>query len=326
MKRLLLSISYVLLFAGIISAQAPAVNSDQRIPDSLPHHDTLIHKDTLPAKKAVDSVSKRPRKDSAGWFIKPGVDFQSPQFSQAILQSHPYFNFRDRPVNLPGPEIHQALGKEWLFYLLVVLLIIFALIRRTFPRYFGDLFRLFFRTTLKQRQIREQLMQTPLPSLLLNGFFVISGGLYASLLVQHYDVNPVDSFWLLLLYCCLGLAAGYFVKFFGLKFMGWLFNMKEAADAYIFIVFIVNKMIGILLLPFLVVLAFSTGDVYSVALSLSWCLLGGLLLYRIILTFAAVRNQVKVNPFHFFLYLCAFEIAPLLLVYKGLLLFFRITA
>jgi hypothetical protein len=59
---------------------------------------------------------------------------------------------------------------------------------------------------------------------------------------------------------------------------------------------------------------------------LSWCLLIGLLAYRIILTFAAVRNQVKVNPFHFFLYLCAFEIAPLLLVYKGLLLFFRITA
>jgi hypothetical protein len=169
-------------------------------------------------------------------------------------------------------------------------------------------------------------MQTPLPSLLLNVFFFASGGLYASFLLQRYGLNPLQSFWLLALYCCLGLAACYIVKFIGLKVLGWLFNMTEAADSYIFIVFVVNKMIGILLLPFLVILAFSMGNVYTVGLSLSWCLLAALLAYRLILTYGAVRNLVKVNPFHFFLYLCAFEIAPLLLVYKGLLLFFRITA
>ena len=101
--------------------------------------------------------------------------------------------------------------------------------------------------------------------------------------------------------------------------------MSEAADSYVFIVFIINKMIGILLLPFLVVLAFAVGNVYTVGLTLSWCLFGGLLIYRLILSFGAVRNQVRVNLFHFFLYLCAFEIAPLLLVYKGLLLYFGIT-
>jgi DMSO/TMAO reductase YedYZ heme-binding membrane subunit len=85
-------------------------------------------------------------------------------------------------------------------------------------------------------------------------------------------------------------------------------------------------MIGILLFPFLILLAFTSGDVYSIGLNLSWYLVAGLLVYRIILTFGAVHNQVKVNPFHFFLYICAFEIVPLLLIYKGLLLLFRITA
>lgn len=169
-------------------------------------------------------------------------------------------------------------------------------------------------------------MQTPLPSLLMNGFFVVSGGLYVTFLLQHFKLNPNNNFWLLFLYCCIGLSAAYFVKFIGLKISGWLFNMTEAANSCIFIVFIVNKMIGILLLPFLLLLAFSLGDVYSVGLTLSWCLVAGLFIYRFILTYAAVRNQVKVNPFHFFLYLCAFEIAPLLLVYKGLLLYFGITA
>jgi hypothetical protein len=80
-----------------------------------------------------------------------------------------------------------------------------------------------------------------------------------------------------------------------------------------------------MLLPFLILLAFSEGNLYVVSFTLSWGLVACLLLYRFILTYAAIRNQVKVNPFHFFLYLIAFEIAPLLLVYKGLLLFFGIT-
>ena len=81
-------------------------------------------------------------------------------------------------------------------------------------------------------------------------------------------------------------------------------------------------MIGILLLPFLLVLAFSTGNVYTVGLTLSWCLIAGLIIYRLFLTYTVVRNQVKVSPFHFFLYFLAFEIAPLLLVYKALLVYF----
>ena len=36
------------------------------------------------------------------------------------------------------------IGKEWLFYYLILLLIIFGLLRRAFAKYFYDLFRVFF--------------------------------------------------------------------------------------------------------------------------------------------------------------------------------------
>jgi len=222
--------------------------------------------------------------------------------------------------------LHSYQGKELLFYLIILLLIIFAFLKRAFPKYFTDLFRLFFRTTLKQRQIREQLVQMPLPALLLNCFFGISAGLYLAFILTHYGLDPVGNFWLLMLYCTIGLSLTYLIKFLGLKLSGWLFSMEETAGSYIFIIFTVIKMLVILLLPFLVLLAFTQGGLYMASLTLSWCFLSGLLVYRFILTYAAIRNEVKVNPFHFFLYILAFEIAPLLLVYKGLLLFFRITA
>ena len=325
MKKFLLLTSFPLVFEAASFAQLPVDTNTTILIDSLPLQDTTFQEDPFSSFQPVDSFSPSPRLGS-GWVMKTGISFSSSEFSWQILTHHNYFSFNSNPEILPASDVKKRNGKELLFYLLVFLLIVFAAIKKIFPKYFNDLFRLFFRTTLKQRQIREQLMQTAIPSLLLNGFFVISGGLYLAFILQHYNLNPVNNFWLLFLYCIIGLSTAYFIKFIGLKISGWLFNMKETADSYIFIVFIVNKMIGILLLPFLILIAFALGEVYYVGITVSFFLVAALVAYRFILTYAAVRNQVKVNLFHFFLYLCAFEIAPLLLVYKGLLLFFGITA
>ena len=265
------------------------------------------------------SVSKRPISDS-GW--KP--DLNQPyteQFIRQIYRQHPFFGFFTPIIKLNSDK-KEFRGKEGWFYALMGLLLLFALFRESFPKYTDDLYRLFFRTTLKQRQIREQLIQTPLPSLLLNLFFFVISGLYITMILRQYKMAPIGNSWLLFIYCTLGLGVMYCVKFLGLKFSGWLFSMADAADSYIFIVFIINKVIGIFLLPFLILLAFTEGDFYKIALTLSWLGIGCLLVYRFILTYVTVRNQIKVNPFHFLVYLLAFEIIPLLLIYKLLLVFF----
>jgi hypothetical protein len=270
-----------------------------------------------------DSVSKRPEKPGI-WHVSIRKDFFSGDFNREILQRHPYFGFTVPTTTIVSYSKKFA-GKELLFYTMIAFLLAFALLKRLFPKYFTDLFRLFFRTTLKQRQIREQLMQSPLPSLLFNGFFVLASALYIDLLLQHFNLNGVNDFWKMFLYCGLAISVVYLVKFLGLKVSGWIFSAAEATNSYLFIVFIVNKMIGIYLLPFLVLLSFTQGNIYQVSLTLSWCGIGALYFYRFILSYGAVRNQVKVNPFHFLLYICAFEIAPLLLIYKSLLFFFNRT-
>jgi len=213
-------------------------------------------------------------------------------------------------------------GKELLFYYLVFLFILFGLMRRAFAKYFYDLFRVFFKTTLKQRQTQEQLLQSPLPSVFMNSFFVLSAGLYVNFLLQYFQLSIVENFWLQYLYCTGALAAIYIVKYLGLKITGWLFNLSDATDSYIFIVFIINKMIGILFLPFLLIIAFASDPLYSSAMIISWFGIGLLLLYRFILSYGAVRKEVKLNSFHFILYILGFEVIPLLLIYKLLLLIF----
>ena len=224
------------------------------------------------------------------------------------------------PPELPE-EIHHPDSKDSLFYLIVAILFYFALIRIFFEKYFSNLLTLFFRVSLRQQQIREQVLQTPLPSLLLNVLFVISAGLYACFLLHYSIWGARINFWILYLNCMALLAAIYLVKFVVLKFIGWVFSISRATDIYIFIVFLVNKMLGIFLLPFLIVIIFSGQEWREVFITISLAMVFVLLAYRVLASYRPVRNEIKLTPFYFFLYLCAFEIAPLLLIYKVLLTF-----
>ncbi|MFT3932845.1 MAG: DUF4271 domain-containing protein [Chitinophagaceae bacterium] len=241
---------------------------------------------------------------------------------KAVLKQNPYFNFFGSPQNLMA-ELRKSNGsKDALFYIFTGLLLFFALVKIFFSKYVGHLTGLAFRGSLRQKQIREQLLQTPLPSLFLNIFFVIVAGLYVFFLVQHYNAAPATGFWLLLLYCILAVTAVYLAKFVILKATGWIFNMRDAADTYIFIVFLVNKLLAIFLLPLLIMMVFSIPSWTEVLLTLSFVLVGGFFAYRYLASFGPVRREVKVSQFHFFMYLCAFEIIPLLLIYKVLVSFF----
>lgn len=224
------------------------------------------------------------------------------------------------PVSPALPEeIHRPNSKDSLFYLIVAILFFFASIRISFEKYFQNLLTLFFRVSLRQQQIREQVLQTPLPSLLLNILFVISAGLYACFLLHYSRWGAGINFWVLYLNCMGLLAAIYLVKFVVLKFIGWVFSISRATDIYIFIVFLVNKMLGIFLLPFLIVIIFSGQEWREVFITISLAMVFVLWAYRVLASYGPVRNEIKLTPFYFFLYLCAFEMAPLLLIYKVLL-------
>ena len=219
----------------------------------------------------------------------------------------------------------QWKGKEGFFYSIIALLLFFALAKNTFSRYLDDLFRVFFRTTLKQRQTRDQLMTAPLPSLLFNILYALSAALFVTLLLQHFHLGDEYNFWVLFAYSIAGIGIVYSIKFIALKFFGWMLGVSEATNTYIFIVFTTNKVIGILLLPFIVGLAFMDARVYDIVFSLSLCVLGALFLYRFYLSFISIRKQIIINFFHFILYIAALEVMPLLLINKLLVRFFSET-
>jgi len=74
-------------------------------------------------------------------------------------------------------------------------------------------------------------------------------------------------------------------------------------------------------MPFLVMLAFTYGLINVIAMNLSIMVVIALYAYRFFLSYVSLRRQISISFFHFFLYLCAFEVVPLLLINKLLFRF-----
>jgi hypothetical protein len=321
------------LQAVVASAQTPG--------DSIPIKENIAVHDSVPADTTVRIVKPKqkipepiadslmhPTQDSLQQTrvatLADSVRFSSPKTKDwpvhwmDLLKSFPFLNFSGNAVRIKQDQ-YEAKSYDGIFYMLVGLLFLFAIIKLIFSKYLGNLLILFFRVSMRQQQIREQVIQSPVPSLLLNLLFVLSGGLYGSFLLINYNyVNP-DRFWAFFLYGSLVLAIVYLVKFLFLKTTGWIFNIVRPVETYLFIVFMTNKIIGIFLLPFLVILSFSSPLISLICITISAVMIVIFYIYRLIASFKTLRKEINISGLHFILYLCAFEIAPLLLIYKVLL-------
>jgi hypothetical protein len=335
-KLILLGFCCLLMFVSLAQSGQDTLSREQRdtphikkdtttkiTPDTSVVKVPVVPADTVHAAKPP-VIQNKPEEAIPEASVLKGPPIPAPRpslqgFEKALL-NHPYFNFYGKGV-LITEQLKKRGHDEGMFYFLLCLLFYFGLFRLIFIKYLDNLNTLFFRVTMRQNQIREQLLQSPLPSLFLNILFVVSTGLFLSIVADYYNIVPGMNRWLLLLYCCLLVTAVYMGKFILLKMVGWMFNIRVATDTYIFIVFLVNKMMGIYLLPALLLMAFSKPPFLTVLITLTYVFILILFIYRFIIAYRPIRNEIKLTRFHFFIYLCAFEIAPLLLIYKVLLIF-----
>ena len=94
-------------------------------------------------------------------------------------------------------------------------------------------------------------------------------------------------------------------------------GMQQAADNYIFVIFMVNKIVGIVLVPFIIVLAFSPPLWMKDTAIFSSLVLGLFFLSRYVKTYGVLEHKFPLEPLHFIIYITALEIVPILLIYKA---------
>ncbi len=231
-----------------------------------------------------------------------------------LLQNNTWVNAKGSPEALQASR-RTAPDKDELFYLIVSIALGIGMLKLGYSRYVENLFRVFFNSSLRQSQLTDQLLLAKLPSLFFNIIFFLIAGLYAYLLLniyQHHDFQHGRYFLLLSLF----IAGTYLVKTIVTKFLGWLTGFRSEASSYVFIVFLLNKIMGLFLLPMVMLIAFSDQVLLHSALFLSYVLIGGMFILRFVRSYALLQYRLQVSAFHFLLYLVGVELLPILLIYQ----------
>jgi hypothetical protein len=243
------------------------------------------------------------------------------------VSARPAFRLQNKLLNSNATPVSVSVqhkkekNEDSLFYLITGIVLLLGFCKYLYGRYFTNLFRVFFNTSLRQSQLTDQLLQAKLPSLVFNIFFAISGGVYLYILLLHYHLIDEENRWLMIVSSILLLGVIYFIKFCTLKFTGWVTGLTDITNIYLFVIFLINKIIGIFLVPFVVILSFSDAEVVKIAVIVSLMSIGIFLLLRFFRSYGLLQNQLKISRFHFILYIAGIELLPLLLIYKGLMVY-----
>src|SRR5690606_15976358 len=142
---------------------------------------------------------------------------------------------------------------------ILLLVSIPAMIKIFRPSYFANLYTVLRNPGIKYEKIRGALYNSYLSAILLDLYFCISFGYYVYYLLRYFNANILlsrFSEWFQLLIWIGVFAVIYAIKYFSIKFLGWILQIEERADGYNYNILFFNKVSSFLLIPFTVVITF----------------------------------------------------------------------
>ncbi|NJN77358.1 MAG: DUF4271 domain-containing protein [Saprospiraceae bacterium] len=98
--------------------------------------------------------------------------------------------------------------------------------------------------------------------------------------------------------------------------MSYIFPFSKEMNLYNFMIAIFNFVMGIVLLPIIIFVAFTSSNTHTPLLYFALSVVLIIYLFRMIRSLLIVNKYLIHNKFHFFMYLCTVEIAPILILLK----------
>ena len=185
------------------------------------------------------------------------------------------------------------------------------------PGYYQSLWRAFFSNKSFQQLITISQQRFFLQNVILDVLFIFSIALLVFSVQQAYESLSLIKIYYLFLIAILVALVVMTISLLSL----WVFYGKEILAAYTFRVISLNRVFGILLIAFLILMKMSVLSIGQVAF-VSLMLFGGFLIYRFGIMVLWLSKKSRFSFLYNFIYLCTFEILIVFLIVKQYLLFF----
>jgi hypothetical protein len=268
--------------------------------------------------------------------LLPRIEKAAPDDSIAITtSSNPFDIVKIRPQNRPeatGPGFRverqqkplsakekEDVYRRFIFITILLMMIIMTLVVTLFRILIAKIWKAFLNDNLLNQLQREQSSGITLAYSILYVLFFINAGIFAFLTCKYFGLElartNVGGLFLLIG----GIAAFFLAKHLILRLLTFIFPIKKEMSTYQFTIVIFNIVLGLFLA--IAVLFFA----YAPSESTKYLMYGSLGLIAIAYLFRNLRGMFIANrflsrhKFHFLLYLCAVEIAPIAVILKLLM-------
>ncbi len=206
--------------------------------------------------------------------------------------------------------------KNFLFGLSLTMLILIALTSTIYRNQFVRAYRSFTNENVMRMLHREKGTVAYVPYYLLYGLFILNAGIYIYLLLRHYNQLSEVPNLQLLGYTIGGVSLVIFLKQMVLGILGAVFPISKETSMYNMTITIFGIILSIILFVSNIVIAYAPPSILTGFIYFSLILVGIIYLFRSIRGLSIGTKFLNRNKFHFFLYLCTVEIAPILILWK----------
>ncbi len=209
-------------------------------------------------------------------------------------------------------------NQDWLFGLLVFSTFLVGIVKVKYNKYLKDLFVSFLYPSFKENKQMNTNISNRVPSYLLGFLFYFNSALFVFQL-SVFLKNPlfglsgpiviIVAFFLLLLI--------FMLKLIVYKIAGTIFGTTSAVNRYLIQSANTSKIFAIIILPFILLITFSTETTITVLYKIVFALFSFLYLMQV---GRGIKNNLTsfFSLYYIILYLCALEIVPLTLLFKVL--------
>lgn len=206
--------------------------------------------------------------------------------------------------------------QTWYFYFLSALIISYVIAKTYLGQLLTNTFTATVRYNIAEGMFKDNSQLQRQRDNALYGFYFLSLGFFLMLLSEKLQLFPYGftGFKLLLFYIIL-LAGFFFVRVLVANIVGHIFLVRDLLREYLYVVFTYNKLIGILFLPVNFIITYTSGILQEYLFYAALIVLAVLVFMKIVRGIIFSLEK-RIFSFYLFLYLCALEIVPILLLYK----------
>lgn len=309
--RLTVTVIFIFLLIKTVCAQSLVADTSYREP--------AIFLDS------AEQVQQQFKSDSlAKFFITPPDPARKNLFLDSLLKARLYTGYAFLDVHTKQQKTHFQEGKtrnlrnRWMLGVIVGLLVFTAIISRFSSKVLGIIAQSFYSKRVLSQFSKEDNLINSWSFILLFLLFGATMGLLLYQVIAYYNHGANDDGWQLFLGFTFAVIIFFIAKIIILRLLGLIFNIHNLVKDYISVLYLTYFNLAFIGLPLVICFGLIADSFKPLILSVFGFLMAVILFWQYIRSSINILMVYRFSKVYLFIYLCALEICPVIVLIKAL--------